>query len=237
MAHTPIQGKLPVSPLVTTVCNHYCYRIAPPPPHSLSLFFRSPFFPPSLSLSLSPSPLFSPLTASGEEGVYDNRMMTIRQTSAQDSSSLIDITPFPQKSTPAHHDYGNVGIGSPNGAMGEDSLYDNKVVEEARGREHTTGNVYDDPHALAKPAVLSSTPAGIYDNPNEVQFGQERPEEGGMNLYDNQAAVAREIREQDGKEASLSSPRFDDTIYMRRSNDNANGNVKKDPLENMGKCG
>lgn len=162
-------------------------------------------------------------------------MMNIRQTSAQDSSNLIDITPSSQKSTPAHHEYGNVGIGSPNGAMGKDSLYDNKVVEEVRGREHTTGNVYDDPHALAKPAVLSSTPAGIYDNPNEVQFGQERPEEGGLNLYDNQAAVAREIHAQDGKEVPLTSPRFDDTIYMRRSNDN--GNVKKDPLENMGKCG
>ena len=186
MAHTPTQGKSPVSCqhlLLTTSC---CYTV------SSSLF---PF--PHL---LSISPLFPPLTASGEEGVYDNRLMAIRQTSAQSSSDLIDITPPSQKNTPAHHDYGNVGIGSQNGAIGNDSLYDNKVVQEVRGSEHPTGNVYDDPHALAKPAVLSSTPAGIYDNPSEVKFGQEQPEEGGLNLYDNQAAVAREIHEQEWHE-------------------------------------
>lgn len=227
MAHTPTQAKSPVS------CQHLLLTtntIVPAPPLSPTLSKYLPFMAPSAL----PFPF---LTASGEEGVYDNRLMAIRQTSAQGSSDLIDITPPSQKNTPAHHDYGNVGIGSQNGAMRNDSLYDNKVVEEARGREHTTGNMYDDPHALAKPAVLSSTPAGIYDNPSEVTFGQERPEEGGLNLYDNQAAVAREIHEQDSQEAPLSSPRFDDTIYMRRSNGNANGKVKVDPLEDMGERG
>ena len=192
--------------------------------------------------------------------MYDNRMMTIRQTSTQDSSALIELGLPSQKHTPTHHVYGNVGTGLENGATGGvgDELYDNRAVEEARGRVRVEENKYDDPHVLTKAKHLRSTPAGVYDNPGEIMFEQEkgvydnhagvtggegREAEGrGMNLYDNQAAVTRGVQKQPGvaqsqsrREGSILTPRFDDTIYMVRSDKKANGKVAKPPLENMGK--
>ena len=195
--------------------------------------------------------------------MYDNRMMTIRQTSTQDSSAHIELTPPSQRHTPTHHVYGNVGTGLENGATGGtvdnlyDDMYDNKVVEEARGRARVVENTYDDPHVLSKSKQLRSTPAGVYDNPGEIMFEQEkgvydncagitggegREVEGrGVNLYDNPVAAARGAQKQAGvaqsqsrREGSISAPRFDDTIYMVRNDKKTNGKAAKTPLESMG---
>ena len=105
-----------------------------------------------------------------------------------------------------------------------EDLYGNREVERAldlkHGREMVdSDNVYEDAEALDKmiapPPVKSYTPAGTYDNPDEIigSLGGGRD-----NVYD--IAETNELDVYDDITASKAqtpiSPKFDDAIYMKQ---------------------
>ena len=147
---------------------------------------------------------------------------------------------------PPQNHYGNQPS-RPQGSPDED-LYGNREVERAlelNDRKRLTSNEYEDAEALdnmvaaATPPVVSHTPAGTYDNPDEIMESvggargvalgnarvHDRPSSrGGLRegVYDvaetNEAELYDDAASIDPQRSSQvpMSPKFDDVIYMKQ---------------------
>lgn len=129
----------------------------------------------------------------------------------------------------------------------DEDLYGNREVERAlarNDRKRLDNNEYEDAEALdnmvaATPPVMSHTPAGTYDNPDEIMGSvggargvvlgnvgaYNRPPSGGglrEGVYDiaetNEAEIYDDAVSVDPKSLSQvpMSPKFDDAIYMKQ---------------------
>lgn len=110
----------------------------------------------------------------------------------------------------------------------EDDLYGNRDVERAvalkdsRVRLLNDDEEYEDADSLDKmqapPLIKSHTPAGTYDNPDEiiVSLAGERTD----NVYDiaehDENELYEDARSNDRKFQTPLSPKFDDAIYMKQ---------------------
>ena len=117
-------------------------------------------------------------------------------------------------------------IGARVGVHQEDDLYGNREVERAvalkDGKIRLDSDGYEDADSLdnmrAAPPVKSHTPAGTYDNPDEiiVSFAGDRRD----NVYDiaeqNESELYEDAGSNNQKFQTPLSPKFDDVIYMKQ---------------------
>lgn len=155
-------------------------------------------------------------------------MMMMNGSELYDDADSLPMTKPPPLPKPSElkrrsHDPTAAKVG---GAQQQEDLYGNREVEmvlamrEGRGRL-SSGNEYEDAEALDKmlapPPVKSFTPAGTYDNPDEIIGSFNR---GGENVYDtaetNEAELYDDVAPKDQRFQTPLSPKFDDVIYMKQ---------------------
>ena len=126
----------------------------------------------------------------------------------------------------------------------EDELYDNRQVEKVLSTRLSASNdgvnLYDDPQSLntKKTTTTSATPAGMYDDPDEIISPLRKGKAPPSRMYDNPNEIIDSLKKGHGGDQNPAenvydiaadvnggqrhappppfSPKFDDTIYMSR---------------------